>query len=194
MSGSGSAGSGPAPGSAPVNATLLIASPQMKDPFFERSVVLVWHHDEDGAIGVVVNRPLEHTLPNVLELPGDIDLSTYRSTHVAWGGPVETGSGTVVTPRMVPGDEGWNVQGIGISRSMDVLLSLLTHQHPVLLCLGYAGWGPGQLDEEIRAGGWLWTDPDPRLVFDTPHEDRYERALATLGLTAQTVWMQPVDE
>lgn len=174
--------------------TFLIASPQMGDPLFERTVVLLWHHDEDGAIGVVINRPLEHTLPNVLELPERVDLSTYTHTHVGWGGPVENGSGTVVTTVPVPDDEGWNVQGIGVSRSMDVLVSLLERREPVLLCLGYAGWGPGQLDQEIVQGGWILTEPDPALIFETPADERYERALATLGLRPEHLWMQPIDE
>lgn len=174
--------------------SLLIASPQLKDGFFEGTVVLLWHHDEEGAIGVVVNRPLDHLLPQVLELPGDIDLAAYADNHVGWGGPVESSTGTVITTEEVPDGDGWNVQGIGISRSMDVLVSLLTHQHPVRLCLGYAGWGPGQLDEELQQGGWLYTDPDPALVFEGPAEELYDRALASLGLTAHSVWMQPIDE
>lgn len=175
--------------------SLLIASPQMKDPFFERTVVLVWHHDEEGAVGVVVNRVLEHTLPDVLDPPDDVDLAPYASTVVAWGGPVETTSGTVVSRSRVPEDEGWNLaEGLGVSRSLDVLMALLRQQDPVLLCLGYAGWGPGQLDEEIRRGGWLYADCDPAIVFDAPADERYDRALATLGLTPAMVWMQPIDE
>jgi putative transcriptional regulator len=166
----------------------------MRDTVFERTVVLLWHHDEDGATGVVVNRPLRHAVPEVLELPREIDLSSYGETRVAWGGPVENTSGTVLAPVAVPPDEGWNVDGIGISHSMDVLMSLLEGPHPVLLCLGYAGWGPEQLDREIQQGSWLWTDPDPRLLFECPFEERYDRALATLGLTAHGVWMTPIDE
>lgn len=177
-----------------VKPSLLIASPQMRDPFFERAVVLLWHHDDDGAAGVVVNRPMDHLLPDVLELPDDLDTAPYRDTHVAWGGPVETGMGTVVTPRPVPDDEGWNIEGLGVSRSMDVLLELLAQGHPVMLCLGYAGWGPGQLDDELLKGGWLWTDIDPALLFEVPTDERYDRALATLGLTKHDVWMTPVDE
>lgn len=173
---------------------LFIASPQMRDPFFEHALVLVWHHDEDGAIGVVVNRPLEHTLATVVDLPGDIDMSAYADTHVVSGGPVESGSGTVVTTDPVPEELGWNMDGLAVSRSMDVLLELLSKGRPVLLCLGYAGWGPGQLDAEIQSGGWLWTEPDPKLLFETDADKRYDLALASLGLTADKVWMVPVDE
>lgn len=175
--------------------TLLIASPQLHDPFFERTVVLVWHHDEDGAIGVVVNRELSQRLPDVLSHDGEIDLSAYADVPVAWGGPVEPTSGTVVTQRPVSDDEGWNVEGgLSISRSMDTLLSLLRAQERLLLCLGYAGWGPGQLDEEIQKGSWLWTDCDARLVFESPSDERYDLALRSLGLTRTTVWMTPIDE
>ena len=173
---------------------LLIASPRIQDPFFSRTVVLLWHHDDDGAIGVVINRPMEHLLPDVLSLPDEVDPDRYDDTHVAWGGPVETDSGTLVTQQIVPDDEGWNLAGLGISRSMDVLNGLLRRGEDVLLCLGYAGWGPGQLDEEVRQGGWLWTDVDPALVFGTPADARYDRALSSLGLDRGVVWMGTVDE
>lgn len=175
--------------------TMLIAAPNMQDPFFERTVVLVWHYDEDGAIGVVINRTLNHNLPDVLDIEGDIDLSPYAEVPVAWGGPVESGSGTVVTLARIADDEGWTLpDGIGITRSQDALLRLLEHREPVILCLGYAGWGPGQLDREIELGGWLWTDCDADIVFGAPPEERYDRALATLGLDARSVWMPPIAE
>lgn len=173
----------------------LIASPQMKDPFFESSLVLLWHHDEDGAIGVVVNRPLESSLDEVLDPPDDVDMAPYEGRPVFWGGPVETGSGTVVTPRVVSEDEGWNLpEGISITRSLDAFMTLLRQGEALGLYLGYAGWGAGQLDTEIARGGWLVTDLDPTLLFDTPVDDRYDQALAALGLTSQTVWMTPIDE
>lgn len=175
--------------------TLLIASPQMQDPFFERTVVLVWHYDEDGAIGVVVNRTLKHRLPDVLDIEGDVDLSPYAEVPVAWGGPVESGSGTVVTSGGITDEEGWILpNGLGVTRSQDALIRLLTHRAPLMLCLGYAGWGPGQLDREIEMGGWLWTDCDADLVFGVAPEQRYEAALATLGLTTSSVWMPPIAE
>jgi putative transcriptional regulator len=173
---------------------LLIASPQMRDPYFERTVVLVWHHDANGAIGVVVNRVLDHTLAEVLDHVEE-GLDGRSDVPVVWGGPVESGTGTVVTSGVIRPDEGWVVgRGLSVTRSQDALLRLLREKTPLMLCLGYAGWGPGQLDREIERGGWLWTDCDQSVVFDTPADQRYDRALETLGLTAGMVWMNPVDE
>jgi putative transcriptional regulator len=177
-----------------VKPSLLIASPQLKDPFFERTVVLLWHHDEQGAIGVVINRMLEHTMSDVLAMPEPVDLSDYEDNAVGWGGPVETTSGTVITRAKLRKDEGWKVaKDIGVTRSQEALVRLVREGADLLLCLGYAGWGPGQLDNEIAQGGWLWTEPSAELVFDAPVDARYDRALATLGLTPTTVWMKPID-
>jgi putative transcriptional regulator len=178
-----------------VQPTLLIASPQTRDPFFQNTVVLVWQHDEDGALGVVINRSLEHKLPDILDVKDPVDLSAYADTPVAWGGPVETASGTVITGGHITEEEGWVLpNGVGITRSQDALLRLLGDRAPLMLCLGYAGWGPGQLVREIEQGGWLWTDCDARLIFDTPVDQRYDVALATLGLNASSLWMRPIEE
>lgn len=175
--------------------TLLIASPRTKDPFFEKTVVLVWHHDEQGAIGVVVNRHLQHKLGDVLDVDRGLDLEAHVDVPVAWGGPVESGSGTVVTRGGISDEEGWRLpNGIGVTRSQDALLRLLSDGAPMMLCLGYAGWGPGQLDREIERGGWLWTDCDASIVFETPPEERYDKALASLGLTASMAWLPPISE
>lgn len=175
--------------------TLLIASPQMRDPFFEKTVVLVWHHDEDGAVGVVVNRQLQHQLGDVLDQPEQDVLEKRPDVPVAWGGPMESGSGTVVTAGQITDDEGWVLDnGLAVTRSQDALYRLLREGSPLMLCLGYAGWGPGQLDREIELGGWLWTDCDQSIVFGTPAAERYDKALATLGLTSSMVWMNPVNE
>lgn len=158
-------------------------------------MVLVWHHDEEGAIGLVVNRLLEPTLPEVLALDDELDLSAYRDVRVAWGGPVETSTATVITRGQVSEEEGWPLpeHGLGITRSQEALTQLLQRGEQVLLVLGYAGWGPGQLDSELERGGWLFTDVSADLVFDAPAEARYDLALASLGLTASTVLMQPID-
>lgn len=174
---------------------LLIASPQSQDPLFGKTVVLVWEHDEQHAVGVVINRPLQHSLPEVLDLDDDIDMAPYLDSVVGWGGPVDTGVGTVVTPADIRDDEGWTLScGLSITRSQDALVRLLHRQAPVFLVLGYAGWGAGQLDDEIRQGAWIVSECDPALVLDVAPEDRYERALAAVGLTTRSIWMQPVDE
>lgn len=172
---------------------LLIASPQMVDPFFKRAVVLVWHHDEEGAIGVIVNKELDHRLSDVLT--ADVAAGATADARIGWGGPVEPGSGTVITSSPIAEDEGWNLDGgLSVTRSMDALLRLLASPDRLLLCLGYAGWGPGQLDDELQRGSWLWTECDAALVFEVAAPDRYDRALSTLGLTAAAVWMPPIDE
>ncbi|TVQ91976.1 MAG: YqgE/AlgH family protein [Deltaproteobacteria bacterium] len=163
----------------------------MRDTFFEETVILLWHHDEDGAIGIVVNRPLEHPLSEVLEGPPVHD---YPGAWVAWGGPVERSSGTAVLRGEVDDEEGWTLPcRVGITRSEDRLRRAIEEQTELLLCLGYAGWGPGQLDREIEDGSWLYTDVSDQLVFDTPSDKVYERALWTLGLTPSTVLMDPGD-
>ncbi len=178
-----------------VEARLLIASPQMRDPFFERAVVLVWHHDEDGAIGVVINRPLSQQLDEVLMPMDEVDVSGHHDNRVTWGGPVETTSGTILTQGEIGDDEGWVLPGgIAVTRSQDALIRLIGEDAPIVLCLGYAGWGAGQLDREIETGGWLVLEVEAELVFDREVEALYERALGRLGLTPSTVWMQPISE
>jgi len=176
--------------------TLLIASPQTRDPLFERTVVLVFEHTEHGALGVVVNRQLQHKVEDVLDLAEGPDLTEFAGVPVVWGGPVGTNHGTVVTGAHLNEQElGWTLpNGLSVTRSQDALLRLLGERAQLMLCLGYAGWAAGQLDREISRGGWLWTDCDASIVFDTPAEDRWSKALATLGLTPGVVWMQPVDE
>jgi len=176
-------------------ATMLIASPLMKDPFFERTVVLVWRYDEEGAIGVVINRALDHTLPEVLDVDDDVDLSDYHDVPVVWGGPVERAAGTVVTAAEVGEGEGQAIeQGVSVTHSPDALMRLLRRGDPLMLCLGYAGWGSGQLDREIEEGGWLLSEVDPEILFKAPIEQRWETALASLGLDEHTLLMRPIVE
>ncbi len=175
--------------------TLLIASPQLSDPFFEGALVLLWHHDEDGAIGVVVNKPMPQSVDEVVSIEDMPDLQPHADSRVSWGGPVETDSGTVITSGGIEEDEGWELDcGLSVTRSQDALIRLLKSQAHLLLCIGYAGWGPGQLDKEIQEGGWLFADVDPNLVLNGEPTTAYDRALATLGLTPTTVWMMPIDE
>ncbi len=172
---------------------LLIASPQMHNRLFERTVVLLYRHNPEGALGVVINRPIEESLSDVVEMDS-FDLAPYAHVQVVWGGPVH-GSGTVVTTGSLTDEEGRSLPGgLGVTQRRDALIRLLEEGDRLILCLGHAGWGEGQLDREIEEGSWLCTDVDKALVFDVPANERYDRALATLGLTSTTVWMQPINE
>lgn len=171
---------------------LLIASPQMRDPIFEGALVLLWHHDAEGAAGIVVNRPLEHHIDEVIHVDPELDLTPYSKIRVNWGGPVEGSSGTVLTQTGLVGDEGMELpHGLALTHSQEVLTRILKQGGPVMLCLGYAGWGPGQLGREMEEGAWLWTDCNAELVLHTPAEQRYDAALATLGLCSHSVLMTP---
>lgn len=177
-----------------MQASLLIASPQMRDPWFEGTVVLLCHHDGDGAFGLVINRPDRITLGQVTDSL-DLPLADRHDEPTWWGGPVNRDSGFVVFEGEAPQDEGWTLAGrVAVSASISCMTELVKDDREFALCLGYAGWGPAQLDSEIERGSWIVADLDAELVLNAPLEDRYARALASLGLTAQTVWMQPVDE
>ena len=167
---------------------LLIASPVLQDPLFARTVVLVWHYDEQGATGIVVNRPIKTPLSKALNLPVDLDMSYYETTWVSWGGPVEGSMGTAVTRGLIDPSEGIVLgPDVSMTHNEQTLIRLLTERQDLRLCVGYAGWGPGQLDAELAAGGWLYTDINAQLIFDEPSATCYEQALATLGLTIGSV-------
>lgn len=176
---------------------ILIASPQMRDMNFSETIILLWHYSEQGAMGVVLNRGLNVTVGDVLERleldPGDAAAALHD--RVLLGGPVENDRGYLLFRGDVPEDEGWNLPGgIAVSTSLSRLETVMTGGGDYLLCLGYSGWSPGQLDKEIETGSWLYTEIDDGLVFDHPLQERYRNALATLGLTPELVWMTPVDE
>ena len=166
----------------------------MKDPHFERAVVLLCQHDDDGAIGLVINRETPIPMGDVMrgmKLP----VPPHADAPIWWGGPVSHRTGFVLWRGQADDDEGWTLGGdVAVSPSADRLLRLLDMGVHFQLCLGYAGWAAAQLDAEIERGSWLFADIDSDIVFDTPLPERYTRALGLLGLTPQTVWMQPVNE
>lgn len=170
----------------------LIASPQLKDPNFQRTVVLLLEHDEERALGLVINRESPVRLGDVVERL--VTGSTPRNNRPAlWGGPVERGAGFVLFRGRA--QEGWQLRpDFAVSASRERLSALVATSAEFHLCLGYAGWGAGQLDREFAEGSWLYVECDPALLFDTPLADRYDRALAQLGLRADALWMSPINE
>jgi len=166
----------------------------MHDRFFEKAVVLLCQHDENGALGLIINRDGNVSLDEVLARL-ELSPATRGEAPTWWGGPVGTATGFVIWRGIVDPDEGWNLgHEVAVSPSAHWLGELIKGKRPFNLCLGYAGWGPGQLDGEIESGSWLFADIDPTIVFDTPLPERWTQALLLLGLTPQTVWMTPVDE
>jgi putative transcriptional regulator len=169
----------------------LIAMPGMADPTFAGSVVYLCEHTENGALGLVINKPVDIKLRNLFE---KVELSLTRDdiadAPVFFGGPVQTERGFVLHERL--GGEGspynstLSIAGgeLDMTTSKDVLEALAEGAGPkrLLVTLGYSGWGAGQLEDELSRNGWLTVDADPKVIFDTPIEQRYERAVALLGI------------
>ena len=168
----------------------LIAMPGMADDTFSGTVVYLCEHSDKGALGLVINKPIDITLANLFE---KVDLSLEGSAlaeqPVFYGGPVQTERGFVLhepqssdaqtfsSTLQVPG-------GLEMTTSKDVL-EAMSHGHGpkrVLVTLGYSGWSAGQLEDEIGRNGWLTVDAEPHIIFDTPVAERYDRALALLGI------------
>ncbi|MFY9812234.1 YqgE/AlgH family protein [Aquabacterium sp.] len=178
--------------SSPINLTnqFLIAMPGMVDGNFAGTVVYMCEHNDKGALGLVINRPIDINLKHLFE---KVDLSLDRSDlaerPVYLGGPVQTERGFVLHESL--DDEGGHYNstlkiegGLEMTTSRDVLEALSNGAGPrkVFITLGYSGWTAGQLEEEISRNGWLNVDADPDVIFDTPVEQRYDKALSLLGI------------
>jgi putative transcriptional regulator len=166
---------------------LLIAMPQMMDPRFARSVVYVCAHSEDeGAMGLVVNKLLASLTMDALFTHLNLDPTTLAASRpVHFGGPVEPGRGFVLHTADYNEDATLLVgDGIAVTATLDILRAIGRGEGPRrnLLALGYAGWAPGQLDAEIQANGWLSAPADSDLLFDDDFEAKWQRALAKLGI------------
>jgi putative transcriptional regulator len=169
----------------------LIAMPGMADDTFAGAVVYLCEHTERGALGLVINKPIDIKLRNLfekVELP--LDREDLAEQPVYFGGPVQTERGFVLHERL--SDEGGHYNSslaiaggaLEMTTSKDVLEALSHGAGPkkLLVTLGYSGWSAGQLEEEISRNGWLTVDAQPEIIFDTPVELRYERALSLLGI------------
>jgi putative transcriptional regulator len=186
--------------SALINLThhFLIAMPGLQDDLFARSVVYLCEHNERGALGLMVNKPADI---NLRDLFAKVEMSLARAdlveSPVFQGGPVQTERGFVLHDPMRAAGGGDEIVyastlripgGLEMTTSRDVLEALSTGAGPrrVLVTLGYSSWGEGQLESEIAENSWLTVAADAAVIFDTPVEQRYDRALGLLGLQA---WM-----
>jgi len=165
---------------------LLIAMPNMPDERFSKTVIYMCAHNAEGAMGLVINKPLETlSFPDLLEQLDIVPSDLKHPINVHFGGPVESGRGFVLhTPdylqeaTMVVDDQ------IALTATVDILQAIADGTGPrqSLLALGYAGWGPGQLDSEIKANGWLHVAADPILVFGGGMDDKWEQAMLKIGV------------
>jgi putative transcriptional regulator len=180
------------PDPSPINLAnkFLIAMPGMKDGNFAGTVVYLCEHNDKGALGLVINRPIDINLRNLFD---KVDLSLDRedlaSRPVFFGGPVQTERGFVLHDRLDEEGGHYNSSlkidgGLEMTTSRDVLEALSNGAGPrrVFITLGYSGWSAGQLEEELGRNGWLTVDAEPTVIFDTPVEQRYDKALSLLGV------------
>jgi putative transcriptional regulator len=165
---------------------LLVAMPQMQDPRFAKSVIYLCAHTPEGAMGLVLNKLVDSiTFPDLLEQLSIEPAIAGDEIRVHFGGPVESGRGFVLHTADYQREGTLPINsGIALTATVDILRDMARGAGPrhTLLALGYAGWGPGQLDAEIQANGWLQVPADEQLVFGEDLEAKWELALAKLGI------------
>ncbi len=182
---------------------LLIAMPSLGDPYFNKTVTYICEHNEEGAMGLIINLPVNITLSDLLkqiepeddtaqvmestqgDIAGATDSTNSLEQLVLSGGPISQQRGFVLHSSQ----SGWSSslvlsKELMITTSKDILLALGTEKAPeqFMVTLGYAGWGPGQLEQELQANSWLTTPADIEILFNTPIEQRWKKATEKMGI------------
>ena len=183
--------------SVPVNFTnqFLIAMPSLRDGTFAGTVIYLCEHTDKGALGLVINKPIDIKLKNLFEkVELSLDRPELAEAPVYFGGPVQTERGFVLHESLGgDDDEGGHYNstlripgGLEMTTSKDVLEALSSGAGPkkILVTLGYSGWGAGQLEDEMSRNGWINVGAERGIIFDTPVEQRYDKALSLLGIDA----------
>lgn len=164
---------------------ILIAMPSMSDPRFKKTIILLIAHNEEGAMGIVLNKNMEtltfKSLLDQLEIEHDEDVG---KTRVHFGGPVDSERGFVLhSTDTIHETSAIISEGIAVTATLDMLQTMASGEGPSssFVALGYAGWGPGQLEQEIQQNGWLVVDADPDLVFGQQLSGKWQSAIGKLG-------------
>jgi putative transcriptional regulator len=169
----------------------LIAMPNMADPYFSRSLTYICEHNDRGALGLVVNRPIDMTLQALFErLSLRMRDGEFAGAPVYFGGPVQIDRGFVLHAPAGNWQSTLRVgEAIGLTTSKDILEAVGRGEGPrrILVTLGYAGWSPGQLEHEISQNAWLTVEASDAIIFETPAEERLPAAMELLGLDFATL-------
>jgi putative transcriptional regulator len=177
---------------------LLIAMPAMQDPNFVKTVTYICEHSEQGALGIVINRPLDMDLGTIFDqlslAPADPALARQP---VLQGGPVHQERGFVLHEPAEGSGQDFDAtlavsDAIRVTTSQDILTAMARGQGPrrAVVALGYAGWGAGQLENELVQNAWLSVPATPRIIFDTPFEQRWRESARLLGIDLSTMSQQ----
>ena len=165
----------------------LIAMPTLEDPYFSHALVYICEHNENGALGIIVNRPIDMNLAGLLEkIDIKLEAEALADLPVYFGGPVQLDRGFVLHRPVGKWQSTLAVNGdVGLTSSRDVLASVGSAGLPseIIVTLGYAGWSAGQLEEEIAQNSWLTVAAKPSILFDLPPEERLPAAMQKLGIS-----------
>jgi putative transcriptional regulator len=161
---------------------LLVASPEMGDPRFRHAVILMVQHDKDGALGIIINRPVEELpMAKLLDALGQDSKGVEGQVRIFAGGPVEPQIGLIVHSVDYHRTGTIDIDGQVAMTSNPQVLADIGHNHgpkQSLVVFGYAGWGPGQLENELALGAWITVPEDPKLVFDVDRDKLWDAAMA----------------
>jgi putative transcriptional regulator len=164
----------------------LIAMPNMADPHFAKTLTFICEHNDKGALGIVVNRPIEMTLETLLEQVSiPLGAEHFKSIPIHFGGPVQVDRGFVLHTPLGQWQSTLAVSSeVGLTTSRDILQAVARGEGPrsLLVTLGYAGWAPGQLENEIGQNAWLTVHAKPEVIFELRAEDRLPAAMSLLGI------------
>ena len=164
----------------------LIAMPAMDDPYFSKSLIYIAEHNDQGALGIIVNRPINMTLATLFDkIDEPLKSAELANLPIFFGGPVQTDRGFVLHRPLGAWQSTLAVNSeIGLTSSRDVLQAVARdgEPHQIMISLGYSGWGAGQLEGELAQNAWLTVPAEPFILFDLPCEERLPSAMEMLGI------------
>lgn len=170
---------------------LLISMPQLQDPRFKKTVIYICGHDKNGAMGLVINKPLPSpSFKDLLTQLNILDEPILTKVPVHFGGPVEVGRGFVLHSMDYDHEASIHVsEDIALTATVDILSSIAKGEGPrhFILALGYAGWSAGQLDAELLSNSWLVVPADKGILFDSHSENKWQRALKKIGVRSDAL-------